>query len=225
MKLASLFSGGKDSTYAIYRAMKNNDVVCLISMISENPDSYMYHTPNINLTELQAEALGLPLLTFLTKGEKEKELIDLRNAIIQAKELFKVEGIVTGALKSEYQASRIQKICDDLKLECVNPLWQMDQEQEMREVIKAGFEFIVIKIAALGLDRSWLGKTVTMEEVDKLVKLKKRYGINIAFEGGEAESLVLNGPIFKSRLVIEKAEIRMENEHTGIYKILKAGLK
>ena len=224
MKLAALFSGGKDSTYAMYKVMKEHDVVCLITIKSENPDSYMFHTPNIDLAEMQAEALGIPLLTFKTKGEKELELEDLKDAIKQVKDKYQIQGIVTGALKSEYQASRIKKICDKLKLECINPLWQMDQEQEMRDIIKAGFKFMVIKIAAYGLDKSWLGKIITNDDIDKLVELNKKYKINVAGEGGEAESLMIDGPIFKKRLEVKKAEVVMENDYTGIYQIKKVEL-
>ena len=156
MKLAVLFSGGKDSVFACYKAMEKHDVVCLISIISSNQDSYMFHTPNINLAKYQAEAMEIPLITHKTKGEKEIELEDLKKAIEKAKTEFAIEGVVTGALKSEYQASRIQKICDELELECINPLWNMDQEEEMREVIKLGFKFIITKVAAYGLDKSWL---------------------------------------------------------------------
>ena len=219
MKLAALFSGGKDSTYAMYKVMEEHDVICLITIKSENPDSYMFHTPNIDLAELQAKALEIPLLTFKTKGKKEKELVDLKNAIAKAKESFQIEGITTGALFSEYQASRIQKICDELDLKCINPLWHMDQEKEMREIIQEGFKFILTSIAALGLSKEWLGKVITNEDIDKLVELKKRYKINVAGEGGEFESLMINGPIFKRKLVIKKAEIIMENEYTGIYQI------
>ncbi len=224
MKLGALFSGGKDSTYAMYKAMQDHDIVCLITIKSENPDSYMFHTPNIDLAETQAEALNLPLLTAETKGKKEAELKDLKEAIKQAKDLFQIEGITTGALFSDYQASRIQKICDELNLECINPLWHMDQEQEMRDLIKDGFKFILIRIAALGLNKEWLGKEITKEDIDKLVKLKEKYKINIAGEGGEFESLVIDGPIFKKKLVIKDAETIMENEYTGIYKIKEVKL-
>jgi len=224
MKLAALFSGGKDSTYAMYKAMQVHEIVCLITIKSENPDSYMFHTPNINLTEMQAEALGLPLLSFKTKGEKELELKDLKKAIKQAKDKYHIEGIVTGALKSEYQANRIQRICDSLELECINPLWQMSQEQEMRDIIKAGFKFMIIRIAAYGLSKEWLGKVITNKDIDRLVELNKKYHINIAFEGGEAESLMIDGPIFKKKLVVKKAETIMENDYTGIYRIKKIEL-
>src|SRR3989304_4478691 len=116
MKLGVLFSGGKDSTFAAWKAMQKEKVVCLITVVSENEESYMFHTPNIKLTELQAEAMGLPIVVQKTRGEKEKELEDLRKAIKQARQKYKIRGVVTGAIASTYQATRVQKICDELDL-------------------------------------------------------------------------------------------------------------
>jgi diphthine-ammonia ligase len=224
MKLGVLFSGGKDSTYALYKAMEQNQVVCLISIISKNPDSYMFHTPNIELVELQAKAIGLPLIKQVTPGEKEKELKDLKEAIKKAKAKYGIEGVVTGAFASAYQKDRIQKICDELNLKCINPLWGKEPETLLREMLKNGFKFILSSIAALGLGESWLGRIITEKDIDKLVELNKKVGIHIAFEGGEAESLMIDGPIFKRKVMIIKAEKKMENENTGVYRIIKAEL-
>jgi asparagine synthase (glutamine-hydrolysing) len=224
MKLGVLFSGGKDSAYALYKAKEKNEIVCLISIISKNPESYMFHTPNIKLVGLQAKALGFPLINKVTKGEKEKELKDLKAAIEEAKKKYSIEGVVTGAFASAYQKDRIQKICDELNLKCINPLWGKEPEKIMREMIASGFKFMLSSIAALGLDESWLGRVLTNKDVDKLVELNKNFGVHIAFEGGEAESLVVDGPIFKQKIKIISAEKRMENENTGVYRILKAEL-
>jgi len=134
MKLASLFSGGKDSVYATYLAKKEgHEITCLVSIFSENKESYMFHTPSINKTKKQAEVMGVPLIVEKTKGEKEIELEDLKRAIFRAKEEYGVEGIITGAIQSVYQASRIQKICDELNLECFNPLWQKEEKEYLEE--------------------------------------------------------------------------------------------
>ena len=111
MKLGVLFSGGKDSTFPTELTnLGENEVVCLMSMKSKNKESYMFHTPNIDLTELQAKSLGIPLVSRKTEGKKEDELIDLRRLIQKAQKEFKIEGVVTGAIESIYQTSRIQKI-------------------------------------------------------------------------------------------------------------------
>jgi diphthine-ammonia ligase len=162
MRLGALFSGGKDSTFAIYKASKEHEVVCLISMISENPESYMFHTPNISLVKMQAEALGLPLIQAGTKGEKEKELKDLKRAISIAKQEFGLEGIVTGAVASQYQEERIGKICRELNLECINPLWKRDQVELLQELVKSGFKVIISGVFAYPLRKDWLGR-----EMDK----------------------------------------------------------
>ena len=112
MRLGVLFSGGKDSTLALHLAAEKEEVACLITVVSKNKESYMFHTPNIDVTALQAEALGLPLVSVVTEGRKEEELADLEKAIAEAKSKFHIDGIVTGAVESVYQASRVQRICN-----------------------------------------------------------------------------------------------------------------
>jgi asparagine synthase (glutamine-hydrolysing) len=225
MRLGVLFSGGKDSTYALFKTMRKDDVVCLITMVSKNKESYMFHTPNIHIVELQAKALELPLLQQETEGKKEEELKDLKKAIKKAKEKYELEGIVTGAFASNYQKDRIQAICDELKLECISPLWGESPEVLFREMINNDLKIILSSVAALGLDESWLGRVLTEKDVDKLAKLHEKVGIHIAFEGGEAESLVIHGPFFKKQIKIIEAEKKMESEHTGVYNIIKAELE
>jgi diphthine-ammonia ligase len=225
MKLAALFTGGKDSVYAIHLAKQEHQVVCLITIKSSNPDSYMFHTPAIELTSLQAKAMNLPILFFDTKGEKEKELEDLEQAIVKAKEKYDFEGIITGALFSEYQSSRIGKICDKLGLVAVSPLWQKSQEKEMEELIDGGFKFILTSIAGDGLDKSWLGRVITLEDLDKLKEINQKIGTNVAGEGGEFESLVVNCPLFEKELIILDSEILEENKYTARLLIKKARLE
>ncbi|MEK6948160.1 MAG: diphthine--ammonia ligase [Nanoarchaeota archaeon] len=220
LKLGALFSSGKDSCYAMLIMKKQNySIECLISMISKNKDSYMFHTPNIKYVKEQAEAMGIPIILQETEGEKENELRDLRLALTRAKDEYKIGGIVSGALFSTYQRDRIEKICDELGLKVFAPLWHKKQETEFRELLNEGFEIIVSSIAAEGLGENWLGRKLTLEDVDELVKLNKKYGINISFEGGEAESFVLDCPMFKKKIKIVKAEKKMYSENTGIYEI------
>ena len=223
MRLGVLFSGGKDSVFAMFKAMEGNEIVCLISVLSENKESYMFHTPNIHLTELQAKAIGIPLLTGKTKGIKEEELVDLKKVIEKAVKKYKIQGIVTGALASNYQATRIQKICDELKIECINPLWMRNQVEYLKELISSGFEVIVTGVFAEPLTEKWLGRKIDDEAIKELAKLQKTKGINPAGEGGEIETLVLDGPIFKKKLKIIKAKTTYNN-YTGIYEIKEAKL-
>jgi len=204
MKLGILFSGGKDSCYAAWLAKKQGyEIGCLISIVSENKESYMFHTPSIIRVENQAEVMNIPLVLGGTKGEKEKELADLENVIKSAVEKYKIKGIVTGAVESVYQASRVQKICNRLGIECFNPLWQKDQEELLENLIREGFEVIVVGVFAYPLDKTWLGKKINKEFIEDIKKLNEKYKISIAGEGGEFESFVINCPLFKRRLKIK----------------------
>ncbi len=197
MKLAILFSGGKDSTYALYLAKKfNHEISCLITLVSKNKDSYMFHTPVDNV-DILAEKMQLTLIKVTTAGKKEKELSDLKKAIQAAIKKYKIEGIITGTVASTYQSSRMQKICNELDIYCFNPLWQKSQIELLNELIANNFKFKVIKVAADGLDDSWIGKIIDEKSLPKLIEISKKYGFNPAFEGGEAETEVVDCPLFK----------------------------
>ena len=212
MKLAVLFSGGKDSAYAMHKAMEDNEVVCLISLLSENRESYMFHTPNIELTKLQAEAIGLPLIQKVTKGIKEDELEDLKAAISEAVEMSGIDGIVTGAVKSVYQSERIQNICDDLGLKCLNPIWHMDEEKLLNDLIENGFKVIISGVFAYPLDKSWLGRIIDKNIIEDLVKLQEKYEISPAGEGGEIETTVLDAPFFMKALEVTDSEVHWKGD-------------
>ncbi len=222
IKLGCLFSSGKDSSYALWLMQKEGyPVECLITIKSQNPESYMFHTPAIDLVEQQAEAIGLPLIMKETEGEKEKELGDLRDAFREAKTSYGIEGVITGALWSNYQRERIERIAMEEDLRVFSPLWHINQETEMRLVV-TNFEVIFTGISAYGLDRSWLGRRITVDDVDRLAGLDVE--MNISGEGGEFESLVLDGPMFKKRLVIVKSEIAEEDENTARLVVKEAKL-
>ncbi|MEM4267544.1 MAG: diphthine--ammonia ligase [Candidatus Woesearchaeota archaeon] len=225
LKLGVLFSSGKDSAYAMHLMQKQNyEIACLITIKSKNPASYMFHTPNVDIAKLQAEAMGIPLLEFETAGRKESELFDLERAIESAKKQYHIEGIVTGALFSEYQRKRIEKVCDKLGLKIFSPLWHMDQELELRQIVRSGFEVILVSIAAFGLDQKWLGKRMDHNLINNLKTIYNMYKINIAGEGGEYESLVLDGPMFKKKILIEDFEIIVEDNNTARLQINKVRL-
>ena len=197
MKLAVLFSGGKDSTYALYLAKKfNHEIACLIAIDSKNKDSFMFHTP-VNNVQQQANKMNLPLIKVSTAGKKEKELLDLKKAIQTAIKKYKIEGIVTGAVASTYQASRIQKICNELDIYCFNPLWQKNPVELLKELIKNNFRFKIVKVAADGLDQKWIGRILDEKNIQELIELSKKYKFNPAFEGGEAETEVVDCPLFE----------------------------
>ena len=208
-KLGILFSGGKDSMYAAWLAKKEGyKISCLISIGSENEESYMFHTPSIRRVEEQAKSMDIPLIIVKTKGKKEKELIDLEKSIKLAIKDYDIEGVISGAVESVYQASRIEKICNKLKIACFNPLWQKNQLELLEDLIKNGFEVIVVGVFAYPFDEKWLGRKIDVKFINEIKKLQEKYKINVAGEGGEFESFVLNCSLFKKKLIIKDKKIK-----------------
>jgi ABC transporter with metal-binding/Fe-S-binding domain ATP-binding protein len=212
MKCAILFSGGKDSAYAAYLTKKHgHDISCLITIVSENPDSYMFHTPSISKVEKQAKAMGVPIIIQDTEGVKERELRDLECAIKKSKDEFCVEAVVTGAVESAYQASRVQRICNHLDLDCFNPLWQKDQFELLQDIIDNDFEVVITGVFAHPLDESWLDRMIDEEFLEDVKELHNRHKINPAGEGGEFETYVLSCPLFSKKLRIKEKIVSGKN--------------
>lgn len=223
MKLGVLCSGGKDSLFACGRAMEIEEVVCLVAIRSENEESYMFHTPNVALVALQAEAAGLPLIEMKTAGVKEEELLDLWNALILAREQYGIEGVVTGAVLSVYQASRVQRLCLEIGLWCFNPLWHAAQEDYMEALINKGFEVIISGVFSAPFDESWLGRRIDQVSLASLKNYSEQYGITLTGEGGEYETFVLDAPFFKKRIEIQEASSEYCN-YRGFFRITGARL-
>jgi len=223
MRLGVLFSGGKDSTLALHKAALKGEVVCLITLVSENKESYMFHTPNIDITALQAEALGLPLIKKVTEGKPEEELKDLEEAIAQAVKGFKIEGVVTGAVESVYQSKRIQSISDRLNVSCFNPLWKKNQKALLGELVAKGFKVIISGVFAYPLDESWLGEKLDRKMIERLMLLGKEYGLSISGEGGEIETTVLDAPLFKKKIQILDSVVEAKG-NSGVFIIKRAQL-
>ncbi|MDR2700582.1 MAG: diphthine--ammonia ligase [Nitrososphaerota archaeon] len=223
MKFGVLFSGGKDSTLALHLAAEKGQVACLITVVSKNKESYMFHTPNVDITVLQAQALGLPLVSVVTEGCKEVELVDLEAAVLQAKVQFGVEGVVTGAVESVYQMSRIQRVCSKLGLECFNPLWRCNQRWLLDELLERNFRVVISGVFAYPLDVSWLGKQLDYDVIERLSVLSEKYGISITGEGGEIETTVLDAPMFKQKIDVINSETIWDRT-SGVYVIKNAFL-
>ena len=224
MRLAALFSGGKDSTYALFQAINDgHEVKYLVTFRPKRTDSYMFHHPCIELTSLQADAIGIKQIIVDTEGEKEKELDDLENILVKIKD--EIDGVVSGALASNYQKTRIDNICKKLGLQSLAPLWNIDTEQHWKNILKDNFVVMITSVASEGLDEKWLGKIIDWQSVEKLKELKNRFGLHLGFEGGEAESFVIDCPMFKKRLVIKDFKRIIDKKtHSGYLEIEEAKL-
>ncbi len=203
MKVCVLYSGGKDSNLALLKASEEFEVACLVSLMPESAESEIFHYPNVELVELQAKALNLPLIVERCSSDERRSMEALERVLRTAIKEFGVEGVVTGAIRSTYQATRFQRVCDRLDLWCFNPLWLRDEISILEEVLARGFEVIFVRVS--GIDRSLLGKRLDEEVIRALAEMRNY--ANPAGEGGEYETLVLKMPLFRKKIEIIDAEV------------------
>jgi ABC transporter with metal-binding/Fe-S-binding domain ATP-binding protein len=206
-KTGVLFSGGKDSCLALYKyGIENIDV--LLNIVPENIDSWMFHAPIPGLLKKQAEMLNLPLITLQSKGEKDKELGDLKKLI----EKSRIKKMIIGGIKSNYQGSRIKKICSELGVELEAPLWNYNVEKLWGELLENNFDVVITKISCEGIGKEFIGKIINWRRYEELKKLAEKFKFSLDFEGGEAETSVLYMPKFKNRIKI-KYDVRSEGRY------------
>lgn len=203
MRLAALFSGGKDSTYAVQRAQERGDTVeCLVTLAPASPASMLLHYPNTRLTRLQAESMKIPHVYVESGPETGMELASLHSVLGSVRQEYDVDGLVHGGIMSRFQRDAFEKVCGRVGLRMVSPVWNVDQVSYMRMLVDSRYTFIIASVSAGGMDSSWLGTAITMENLPLLEQLSERFGFNISFEGGEAETLVLDCPLFAAPLSV-----------------------
>ena len=200
MKVAALYSGGKDSTYALHWGyLQGLDIECLISVYPREY-SMLFHYPGIEATVYQAKAMNIDILYTNAVNNEEYTLYSL---LKEAKEKYNVKGVIAGTLLSDYQRMRLAFITEKLGLSLYTPLWRIDQRSYMKEVVKNGIKFIITSVSSYGLSHKYIGRIVTLELLNEILVVASKYGLNPAFEGGEAETLVIDAPLFKQKLMIK----------------------
>jgi len=225
MNLGSLFSGGKDSTYAIYMAQKQgHQVTCLLSVFTKSEESHLLHHPNLQWTKLQSESMKIPQLTIKSDSdETNDELLALENLLQTAKDKFYIEGLVHGGINSQFQKEKFETLCSKLDLIAVTPLWGSEPEQYMNNLLDSNFVFIMTIVSSDGLDDTWLGKQISKSDIDTLRQLSDKFGFNLNFEGGEAETFVINCPLFSNSIKINQAKKTWDG-YRGRFEIMDAEL-
>lgn len=225
MKLASLFSGGKDSVYSIFLANKQgHKVTCLLSVFPKSADSHLLHHSNLQWTSLQSESMQIPQLTIESNSdETNHEIISLEEILIKSIDQYGVEGIVHGGIQSQFQKEKFENLCHKLNLKSVTPLWNRNPFDYMNELISSNFKFIISSVSSGGLDDSWLGKIITKNDILTLHDLSQKFGFNLNFEGGEAETFVVDCPLFLNPINIIKSE-KIWDGYRGRFEIVDARL-
>ncbi len=220
LRATVLFTGGKDSTYALHTAfLQGFDIVVLASIYPLYGYSMLYHKPIIEVTRLQAYSMDLPLES-IGVYRRGMELQALYYLLKRVREKYNIKAVFSGAVLSDYQRMRYSMIAEKLGLRTYTPLWRIDQEKYMRELVGNGFQFIITNINTMGLPMKLLGKIITEEDVEEIISRSKRYGFNPAFEGGEAETLVVNAPLFKHKIHVKGRRVII-SDYEGYYLIEK----
>ena len=209
-----MFSGGKDSTYAIDHCLKQGwSIEYLLSVKPTRKDCYLFHFATVEHTPKQAEILGLKhILTTCDVADPKLEA-DIIKKIVEKNP---VDAVVLGGIGlQETQLKSLQDAMRPLGIEVFAAHAGFDHEDLFRNMIKDGYEIIVTQVASDGL-MQWLGKTINLANFDKLFADSRKYGFHIGFEGGYADSFVCSGPIFgNKKLIIEQSEKVVDDAYCG----------
>jgi len=185
-----------------------HEVVCLVTVVPEDPHSWVFHTLNLEHLPEMAKAMGKDLIAMPSSGEEGADLAALETALRD----LDVEGVVTGAIASDYQWDRINGVCQKQGLKVFSPLWRKDQLTILNDMLQAGMKAMIVGVYSDGLDREWLGRVLDREAVDRLSSLSKAKGMNVSGEGGEYETLVLDSPMHLSALVPDDVRVEFSRD-------------
>ncbi len=247
MRVAVLASGGKDSSYVAWWAMMQGwDVECLVTVHVTGNDSMMFQLNGTAIAALQAASMGVPWLPVITAGESESEVSDLEAAmrgeggsyiafseswpedweepeeLVVHEGALAVDALVAGALRSDYQKTRIDRMCDRLGMISFCPLWHHSAEEHMESLVDHGFDVRIASVSAEGIGGEWLGGTLDDGTLDELRLLSHRHRFNLDGEGGEFETVVLGGPHMRRR--IECTAESLWDGRRGVWNVLSASL-
>ena len=202
MKVAVLASGGKDSTYASWWAlMQGWSLEVMITVKITGNDSMMFQLQNTEIAKFQAESIGVEWIEVKSLGIENDEIYELEDKIRKFE--GSLDAIVVGALRSDYQKTRIERMCERLGLISFCPLWHHNPSEHMNSLIEHGFDVRIVSVSSEGLDEKWLGKKITKDSLDELTILSEKFRFNLDGEGGEFETITLDAPHFKKTIICE----------------------
>ncbi len=200
MRVAVLSSGGKDSAAAWWWAMcRGWEVTTLVTMLVNGENSMMFQIPGTNIVEHQAKISDANWLPVYTDGVEESEVKDLEIALAD----LEIDALVSGAIRSDYQKSRIERMCQRLGIISFAPLWHQSGLSHITGLVENGFGVIMTSVSCDGLTDKWLGRLIDSTNFDELIELSKKYRFNVDGEGGEYETLVVYGPHMDGKIMIE----------------------
>jgi len=220
-----MFSGGKDSAFALHRMLLSGfEVPVLLTIRSKDPSSPLFHTPGMEASHLFEGLTSIRTEVVEGPDDPDKEQEVLTKAFRDLKDRYDLDAVCAGALLSDFQRMRFSEAALDAGLICYAPLWRKDGGRYMEELLSFGLDYMLVSCSSAGFLPEHLGKVMDRDLLERLMDVSAKWGSHPAFEGGEAETLVLDGPLFPRALEV-KGTVMTEGEHNARFKIEEAVLK
>ena len=223
MKIVAAWSGGKDSCFACYKAIQEGHEVSNLLIMMSDPSESNFHMIRADMLDAQSQAIGIPIVKWTTTPDTYEQ--EFKKALLKMK-AEGVEGIVTGDVfdVALHEAGWLDRICKEVGLTPVRPLWHRDTQQILDEFISAGFKatLVRIKLDLLGMD--WLGREINKEFFDDLLKLGT---VDPCGEHGEFHTFVTDGPLFKKNRIeiLESEKVKLNGNGRLVIKRFEVKLK
>ncbi len=216
MKVAVMYSGGKDSTMALKYALEQGwEIDSLVSVKPKNTESFLYQYATVEWTVLSAEALGIPVIQINSQKIGPKEEADELEQIFKK---LKVDAILVGGVGlQKTQIREWRRVAGKFGIKLIVPYENLTSEELFDKTINSGFDIMLTDVATDGLGPEWLGKRLNKENVEEFKRLSKKFGFDILGEGGYYNSLVLDGPIFNKRIEILNSKKIWDNKTSSGY--------
>jgi diphthine-ammonia ligase len=203
-RLIALYTGGKDSTLAVQKALEaGHEIALLLTTRPSTEDSWMFHTACLGVQHILAKSMGLEHAYVQVSGEMEREVEELADQVARIAKEYGADGILSGAIASRYQKSRIDNLAAKLGLLHLAPNWGAEPRRILEELLARRYRVMITAVSTAGLGSEWVGRCLDRGSVDELLRLSERWGFNPAGEGGEYETLVLDAPIYRMPLSVE----------------------
>ena len=215
MDVGIMFSGGKDSTYAIYHAkQKGWNIRWLLSVKPTRTDCFLFHYAAVEHTPKIAEMLNIPhKLISCNVADPQAEADLVKNTVLS---MPKVDAVVFGGTGLQLtQIGSVQKALQPHKIEVFAAHAGLEHEDVMRQMLKDGFRFKIVQIASDGLTEKDLGKTLAPEVMDEFVQRSIKFGFHVGGEGGYYDTLCVDCPMFSKKVELTEAKANMESHNVG----------
>ena len=206
MRILSSWSGGKDSCYALIKAIEEGgQVQVLLNMMNENGKISRSHGIPLVVLQQQAASIGVPLATCqATWAEYEVMFIETLQKLTSE---YNLNTAVFGDIDIESHKAWEEKVCKAANLKAYLPLWQGQRKQLVIDMINAGIKAVIVSCNTM-LGKSFLGREINLELLDELENL----GVDCCGENGEYHTLVVDCPLFKNSINLpEYKKVQHEN--------------